>query len=70
MGKNLLGLDLDFPPNILPQSYNLNSPQCQRLAAPILRLVMFSVVSIVTSSLAQIGSSSKNLMTITKMNKN
>ena len=40
---------------------DLNSPQCHRFAAPILRLVMFSVVSIETSSLAQMGSSSKYL---------
>ena len=39
----------------------LNSPQCHLLAAPILRLVWLSVVSTWTSSLGQIGSSSKNL---------
>ena len=38
-----------------------NSPQCHRLAAPIRRLVICSVVSTCTSSLGQIGSSSKNL---------
>jgi len=38
----------------------LNSPQCHLFAAAIFRVVCVSVVSIWTSSVAAIGSSSKN----------